>query len=410
MDKLKIEHWINQVGLLFTALIVFWSPFSGGARLPTLLLAILGLVYLVVYKTKAYQQVEVKRWSVVFVLLWAPMWMSLLTSIDKKMTLVAIAWFSLLYFAGVALTQVLKKEASRTTLAKVIMATIVIWFVDSVVQYVFGVDLRGIPFREDGRVTGLFTDLHQGIIVLPVLPLACYVLIRQQKFAWAVGLMLMAGWMMSMSGSRGYLYILMLIVIGMIFHLRIGLKKLLILFAIPFFVVLVSHQMSKSLIAMKIAQTEQVVKPNLSSFDKINLLLSYRLNLWETGFNMFLAHPFTGIGSNNYKRAYGQYVSRADDPFVHALVHSHNIYVELMSETGLFGLFGLMGIVGLCRTWYKSASKAAQQQAWPFALPLMAIYFPINTTQPMLVPWWFPLLMLLACGFIASLQSETAGK
>jgi hypothetical protein len=44
--------------------------------------------------------------------------------------------------------------------------------------------------------------------------------------------------------------------------------------------------------------------------------------------------------------------------------------------------------------------------AWPFVLPLMVFFFPINTIQPMMVPWWFPMLMLLVCGFIASLDDD----
>lgn len=402
------KHLFTLIGLILAALIIVWSPFTGGARMPVLLLSLMGIGYAVINGRAAWQQTEVRRWTVVFLLLWLPMCLSLFSSIRPQASTTAIAWFLLLYFAGITLTQVLKFARYRNLLAHVVVWTILVWFMDSVVQYLVGTDLIGVARRADGRITGFFKDLHQGIILLPVLPLACYMLIRQHKKWAAISILLMSAWMMTMSGSRGYLYILILILMGMVFQLRLGLKKSLLLLAVPLIAVAIAYPMSHSLISMKMAQTEQLVKPSSTPFDKLNGLLSYRLHLWETGMHMFADHPVTGIGTSNFKAAYSGYATRADDPFVKSPTHTHNIYVELLAETGMMGLIGLLTIMLLFYRWYRAAAPTMRAEAWPFALPLMAIYFPLNTTQPMLVPWWFPLLMLIACGFIASLQPGIA--
>jgi O-antigen ligase len=397
---------MNEIALFLTIMIVFWAPFSGGARPATMLLAIVGLIMFLVHKKLLYQNQSVKRWGLVFLMLWIPMWVSLVGAYDTKNTLSAIAWFSILYFSGVAIVQALQQQRFRTffTLCMVLIAAL--WFLDSTVQYLFGKDLIGRPMSADGRVTGPFTDLHQGIILATVLPLISYYFFEVKKFWLAIVCMLAVGLLMVLSGSRGYLYIFMLLILGMIIHQKLSLKKSALLLSLPFIVAIASYQTSTNLMKTKMQHSEAIAQTSLSTFDKYNLVLSKRLNLWETGAHMFLANPINGVGTKNFKKAYPQYVSRADDPFADGKTHAHHVYVELLAETGLIGLAGLIGIMYYCRKWYKNASSENQHMAWPFVLPLMVFFFPINTIQPMMVPWWFPMLMLLVCGFIASLDDD----
>jgi len=217
-------------------------------------------------------------------------------------------------------------------------------------------------------------------------------------------MLLGAGVVVALSGARGYVYIYLLLLLLGLWRSQPGWKVWLAVLAVPLVVTLCSSFLNPELAKYKLQNTQAIAAAEQSIFDRVNHALSYRLNLWETGLHMWQANPVTGIGSNNYKRAYAQYASRADDPFAHNPTHSHNIYVEWLAETGLVGGLGLVAIVGLCVRWFRQATVTDQHQAWPYTLPLMVIYFPVNTTQPMLVPWWFPVLMLLACAFIASLE------
>ena len=391
--------------LFLAVMIVGWSPFSGGARLPTLLLAIVGGYLLLTSLPVLNRQRAVRRWSTVFLLLWLPMWLSLLHAFSIQSTLTAIGWFSLMYLAGLAVIAGLQQSAYRTLFVRGVSWIIVLWLLDSVIQYLFGTDLLGIAKTPEGRITGMFTDLHQGILMLAVLPAIFYSL--QSRRAWlAWGILLGAGVAVALSGARGYLYIYGLLLMLGVWRQQPGWKVWVLVLSLPLLVAIFSSLLNPQLIKTKLEATQAITANNQSLFERANHALSYRLNLWETGLHMWQAEPLTGIGSNNYKRAYKQYSSRADDPFITNPTHSHNIYVEWLAETGIVGGLGLVAIMGLCIRWFRQAAAVCQQQAWPYALPLMVIYFPVNTTQPMLVPWWFPVLMLLVCAFIASLEPD----
>lgn len=403
-DKpLGIPQALAHICLLLAVMIIAWSPFSGGARLPTLLLAIVGAGLLLARFSDLRKHRAVCRWTAVFLLLWLPMWLSLLHAFDVKATLAAIAWFSLMYLAGLALIMLLQQATVRPLLARWLSWVIALWILDSAIQYLFGVDVLGMPKTPEGRITGMFSDLHQGILMLAVLPLIFYH--WQPKYGWLAWAMLLgAGVVVALSGARGYVYIYLLMLLLGLWRSQPSWKVWLLVLAVPLVVTLCSSFLNPQLAKYKLQNTQAIAAAEQSAFERVNHALSYRLNLWETGLRMWQAEPITGIGSNNYKRAYAQYTSRADDPFAHNPTHSHNIYVEWLAETGLVGGLGLVAIVVLCVRWFRQATVADQSQAWPYALPLMVLYFPVNTTQPMLVPWWFPVLLLLACAFIASLE------
>lgn len=59
-----------------------------------------------------------------------------------------------------------------------------------------------------------------------------------------------------------------------------------------------------------------------------------RLQLWKAAIGIFGAHPFVGIGPDNFRLAYGSYAGIATpDP----RTHSNNMYLEVLTGTGLLG-------------------------------------------------------------------------
>lgn len=60
-----------------------------------------------------------------------------------------------------------------------------------------------------------------------------------------------------------------------------------------------------------------------------------RLAHWYAGVQMFITHPFTGVGIGNYPNAYPQYYITI---FVNSLGHAHNYYINTAAETGIIGL------------------------------------------------------------------------
>ena len=61
-----------------------------------------------------------------------------------------------------------------------------------------------------------------------------------------------------------------------------------------------------------------------------------RLAHWQTGMNMYRAHPVFGVGIGNYNERFEEFSIRED--FRKSQGHAHNYYIHTLAETGLVGL------------------------------------------------------------------------
>lgn len=64
-----------------------------------------------------------------------------------------------------------------------------------------------------------------------------------------------------------------------------------------------------------------------------------RLAHWYAGIQMFITHPFTGVGIGNYPDAYPKYYITI---FVNSLGHAHDYYINTAAETGIIGLIAFL--------------------------------------------------------------------
>lgn len=71
---------------------------------------------------------------------------------------------------------------------------------------------------------------------------------------------------------------------------------------------------------------------------------SERILLWISSINMFIDHPIFGVGFSNWGKAYvSHYISPlAQEP---CLNHPHNLYLILLSETGLVGFVSFFSFI-----------------------------------------------------------------
>ena len=79
-----------------------------------------------------------------------------------------------------------------------------------------------------------------------------------------------------------------------------------------------------------------------------------RLVLWAAATRMISAHPWLGVGPDNFRLVYGDYsqLARADPR-----VHSNNMYLEVLTGGGL--------VAGLCLMWLLwRAGRLAQSTLW----------------------------------------------
>ncbi len=109
----------------------------------------------------------------------------------------------------------------------------------------------------------------------------------------------------------------------------------------------------------------------------------FRLNLWQASLNMVKAHPWFGVGLDNFLYAYrGRYILDAawQEP---NLNHPHNIFLDFATRLGIFGL-----LTGIWLFW------EAGKRLWRRAERVTAVW------QPVLVGFGGVLLAILFHGLV----------
>jgi hypothetical protein len=95
-----------------------------------------------------------------------------------------------------------------------------------------------------------------------------------------------------------------------------------------------------------------------------------RRMLWRAATEIARAHPFAGVGPDNFRLVYGDYLGLDSWD---KRVHANNMYLEVLAGMGIFGLLALAWLLGTAahHIWshWRSANDAA---ATPWACLLMA--------------------------------------
>jgi len=90
-----------------------------------------------------------------------------------------------------------------------------------------------------------------------------------------------------------------------------------------------------------------------------NWAIVERMAHWQSGADMFIAHPWTGVGPGNYPAAYPDYQYHRPH-FRDPLGHAHNLYLNFLAETGLPGFAAYTAFVlgALIRTGRQAVAAA----------------------------------------------------
>jgi putative inorganic carbon (HCO3(-)) transporter len=72
-----------------------------------------------------------------------------------------------------------------------------------------------------------------------------------------------------------------------------------------------------------------------------NWAIVERMAHWQAAWNMYMARPILGVGPGHYALAYPEF--RVNDFWIYPLGHAHNIYLNVMAETGFLGILAYLG-------------------------------------------------------------------
>lgn len=71
-----------------------------------------------------------------------------------------------------------------------------------------------------------------------------------------------------------------------------------------------------------------------------------RKELWKRGIIVFLHHPLTGVGAENFSEAIG--AMRSEEGLIPKWQPSHNAFVQVLTETGIFGFSAFVLLIVAC--------------------------------------------------------------
>jgi O-antigen ligase len=116
----------------------------------------------------------------------------------------------------------------------------------------------------------------------------------------------------------------------------------------------------------------------------ISVASSMRMPIFKTSLAMYQAHPVNGVGVRAFPKAYMEY-AEPDDIHIQlsggksGATHAHNLVLEVMADTGTVGLLGLVAGFILVVVFWRKMSPARRIEAFPFALALVLVLFPLNS-------------------------------
>ena len=388
-------------------MLIAWQPFTSGARLPSFLLLLLGGWFLFKKRINWNDQ-SVRRLGFIFILLLAPILISIPGSFNLTGSIKVALVLILFFVVGLALLQGLRTEADHAWMQRWLTIVLMVWLGDGFVQFILGYDILGIPMGSDGRMMGPFPDnLHFALFLTVLMPIMLWRMVKEHPIA-AIAIIALIGFAAGMSGARSNILFYLLAIATLM--PRFGWwHRALIVLALLVAVVAAAGQSATT--ASKFQQFN-VGSNTQSLFEKLDHILSGRMIIWETAGKMIMDRPLTGVGAGAFAEAYDHYATRPEDPFRSGggydggVYHAHQMYVSIAAESGLIGLAGIVAAVGVCIFWFVRTSEAQRAAAAPYAASLAVIAFPLQSQPVLYRAWWFPIILLLLCGTLSSLAKS----
>ncbi len=135
----------------------------------------------------------------------------------------------------------------------------------------------------------------------------------------------------------------------------------------------------------------------------------FRIESWAGGFNLFLAHPWTGVGIGQAVTSYMPYLPGWAQSPAHP-TEIHNVFIEAACELGVLALAALVGLWVLAFASLRRALRDPRLRAYAQTLLVVLVgQLAFLTFTPMVRDIWFTLPLAIALGRMARTgNTETA--
>ncbi len=405
------EDWPSWLAVSFFALL----PFGRLAEIPLSVFA-LCLPFLA---RSAENRQRIRRVSIfvvpIFLCFWLPM---VLSSFDSYMP--QKSWTSsiaaLRFLAAVLSMAVLfRADSTRWRVIRWTSYLLVFWAVDGFVQLIFGVDIFGIAMNPD-RLNALFVQKYQ--FFGPTLAMLSPLLLEHARrhwpaWAWVGAFTVTLGAVLIAGMRAGWLVMGLVLVVYMWLMLKRenrDLRKASLSIPVFVFSAIIGAYLVSPLFQARIEQSLIVTQGSAEAIGKASNL---RMPIFNTSLSMFNAHPVNGVGVRAFPKAYMEYAAEDDIHIRNSggksgATHAHNLVLEVMADTGSIGLLGLVaGFLLVLRFWRKF-TPARRNEAFPFALALALVLFPLNSHFALYGTYMSSLIWILFGLWAACIENNPA--
>lgn len=376
------DDWPSWLAVSFFALL----PFGRLAEIP---LSAFALCLPFLARSAEHRQ-RIRRVSIIavpiFLCFWLPM---VISSFDSYMpqkswgsSIAALRYLA----AALSMAVLLRADSARWRVIRWTSFLLVFWAIDGFVQLIFGVDLFGIAMNPD-RLNALFVQKYQ--FFGPTLAMLSPLLLEHARkhwpaWAWVIAFTLTLGAVLIAGMRAGWLIMgLVLVVYMWLMFKRENRELRKASLSIPVFVitVIIGSYLVSPLFQARLEQSLTITEGT----DKaIGVASSMRMPIFKTSLAMYQAHPVNGVGVRAFPKAYMEF-AEPDDIHIQlsggksGATHAHNLILEVMSDTGTVGLVGLVAGFILVLGFWRKMTPARRIEAFPFALALVLVLFPLNS-------------------------------
>jgi O-antigen ligase len=383
-------------------------PIGRAVEMPVMLMAIAGFYLLVKHWRNWLENRAFKLFACVFLLAWIPILVSLPDAVRPQSTMMMSINHLRFVFSGVFILHVLSCPKAHQRFLTLCAWLLMFWIADGLLQAGMGRDLFGFAVPASGRVNALFGEngLVYGILVAVLCPL----LWEHAGRRWS-------RWQMVAAIAATFIVILAAGARSAWISLAVVLVAYVVLLwrrqSISWTVLAAGATIASLTIAAFwigserfAARVESTIGAFTGSAATMEDAIGHRVWIWRGALNMIEANPVNGVGAGGFRYAFPTYAVE-DDPFVNAdppisPYHSHQLWLEILAESGSIGAVGLLALLILLLMAGIRAPPRARRMMLPYALCLLAAYFPLNTHMAIYSAFWSQIVWWLIALYCAA--------
>ena len=415
-DPKVIFSWCKRQQL---PVVLVWSclavlPIGRVVELPVLIMAIAGLYLLFKHWRNWRDNPAFKLFVCVFLLAWIPILVSLTDAVRPQSTAMMSINHLRFGFGGIFILHVLSTQAAQRRFLFLCAWLLLFWLADGLVQLIVGWDLFGFATPHGGRINALFGEdgLVYGILLAVLCPLLWEYAGRHWAL-WQVAAVVVATIVVVLlAGARSAWITLFVVVLayGVVLWRRWDRLSvpMLALALTGTAVFITALWLGSERFATRV---ETAVGAFTGSTAIGGDAIGHRLWIWRGAFNMIEANPLNGVGAGGFRYAFPAYAAEGD-PFINAdppisPYHSHQLWIEMLSETGIVGALGLLVLLTLLLMAGLRAPPQTRRIMLPYALCLLAAYFPFNSHMAIYSSFWSQMVWWLIALYCAAYGART---